>query len=324
MSEENTSSRWASQTEMFANRLRKNHKRLRKWAKRKNISSYRVYDADIPEIPLVVDWYEGRLHIAEYAQRFGRDDDEQNDFLKTMLLCAMDVFDADIEDVFLKRRKKQKGLEQYERFAQANSRFVVDEGGLQFYVNLSDYLDTGLFLDHRPTREVFRKEAKDKRCLNLFSYTGAFTVYAADGGASHITSVDLSNTYLEWAVDNMELNGFVTPNYDFIQEDVFTFLRNPIRKEEERYDLAIIDPPTFSNSKKFAGVFDVQRDHVSLLNRTISLINYGGIVYFSTNSRKFKIEEEAIYGKSIEEITYRSVPEDFRNKRIHRCWRIIV
>lgn len=315
--------RWEEQAKMLVNRVRKNKRHLRKWAKREGIHCYRLYDSDIPEIPMAIDWYEGRLHVSEYKKNLKHPEEIHEYFLHIVLDALIEELDADESDVFLKRRQRQRGVQQYERFSSEGFETVVEERGLNFKVNLSDYLDTGLFLDHRPTRQRVREEAEGKRCLNLFAYTGAFSVYAAAGGAEHVTTVDLSNTYLDWAKENFELNNLPLDSHRFLASDTFEFLRDPQRREEPRYDLVIVDPPTFSNSKKFAGVFDIQRDHVSLLQKVLRCTKYGGVVYFSTNYRKFKLDTEALECEHIEEITHQSVPKDFRNKKIHRCWRLV-
>jgi 23S rRNA (guanine2445-N2)-methyltransferase / 23S rRNA (guanine2069-N7)-methyltransferase len=229
--------------------------------------------------------------------------------------------DVPREMVFLKHRERQRGDSQYERVSEERVEKVVNEGGLKFLVNLSDYLDTGLFLDHRITRGMVRDQAAGKRVLNLFAYTGSFTVYAAAGGAASTTTVDLSANYLDWAQENLRLNGFRGPLHRFVRDDSLDFLEQLSQKET--FDLAIVDPPTFSNSKRLDYDWDIQRDHVLLLNKLIPRMSDGGVIYFSTNSRRFKLNEEELQGVRIREISKQTVPEDFRNKRIHRCWRMI-
>ena len=197
----------------------------------------------------------------------------------------------------------------------------MHEGGLKFLVNLSDYVDTGLFLDHRITRSLVRDLSNGARVLNLFAYTGAFSVYAAAGGAVQTTTVDWSRTYLEWAERNMQLNGFRGPQHRFVRDDTLDYLRQ--LAPGPQFDLAVIDPPTFSNSKRTEEVWDVQRDHVEALNLLLQRMRPGGIVFFSTNFRRFKLEEEAIAADSMHEISRQTVPPDFRNRRIHRCWKLI-
>jgi 23S rRNA G2069 N7-methylase RlmK/C1962 C5-methylase RlmI len=306
------------QAEMLVNRAQKNTKRLKSWIQREGVTCYRVYDRDIPEIPLVVDWYEGKLHLAVYARGGNIPGDEQVEYLVSGLARHFGVAAG---DVFVKVRKKQKHGDQYRRFAQRGARFQVGENNLQFTVNLSDYLDTGLFLDHRRTRKMVRDQAKDKHFLNLFSYTGAFTVYAAAGGAISTSSVDLSNTYLDWAEHNMQQNGYRGENHRFYKSDVFSFLENH-SPPDGGYDLVVIDPPTMSRSKSMASTFDLQKDHPRLLNRALGLCKDGAVIYFSTNYRKFKLDHDGITCKLKEEITDKSIPADFRDKKIHHCFRL--
>ncbi|MDO4551558.1 MAG: bifunctional 23S rRNA (guanine(2069)-N(7))-methyltransferase RlmK/23S rRNA (guanine(2445)-N(2))-methyltransferase RlmL [Planctomycetia bacterium] len=313
----------------FEKRLMKMAHHLRRFPTRRKITCYRIYDRDIPEIPLAVDRYEDYLHVAEYDRPHERTVAQQADWMDWMMQVISRALETPREKIFLKQRRRQKGNEQYERYDTRN--FVIDahEGGLTFLVNLSDYLDTGLFLDHRITRDMVRKEAAGKRVLNLFAYTGSFSVYAADGGAKSVTTVDLSKTYLEWAEANMELNGFRNPGfrngadckYQYIRDDVIPFLYD--LSEDVFFDLVVADPPTFSNSKTTEYDWDVQRNHVEMLNLILRHLKPGGVIYFSNNSRRFKLEEAAISDCFIREISARTVPEDFRNKRIHRCWRMV-
>ena len=309
------------QAEMFANRLAKQARHLRKWPAR-GITCYRLYDRDIPEIPLAVDLYEGRLHIAEYDRPHSRTAGQHADWLERMAAAAGEKLAIPPENIFLKRRRRQRGTDQYQRVSDAGSRITVSEGGCRFLVNLSDYIDTGLFLDHRITRSMVRDEAAGKRMLNLFAYTGAFSVYAAAGGAASTTTVDMSNTYLDWARANFRLNEIEGDSHRFVRSDAIAFIGD--HGPGVQYDLAVVDPPTFSNSKSTEGVFDIQRDHVELLAGLAGLMSPGGVIYFSTNFRRFKFDESAVAGCTPREISKQTVPEDFRNKRIHRCWRIVV
>ena len=309
------------QAKMFANRLRRKARHMRRWPSR-GVTCYRVYNRDIPEIPLAVDLYEGRVHVAEYDRPHDRTIAEHADWLDLMIGTIAGVLEVPREDIHLKRRRKQKGPDQYDKVSDARNVFNVREGGLVFEVNLSDYLDTGLFLDHRITREMVRQESSGKRMLNLFAYTGAFSVYAADGGAASTTTVDRSNTYLAWARRNMVANGLEGPQHRFERADAMEFVRS--RRGGEHYDLAVVDPPTFSNSKEFPGAFDVQRHYGQLLPATARLMPAGGVIYFSTNFRQFKFEPAALPGLEALDISRQTVPEDFRNQRIHRCWRLIV
>jgi 23S rRNA (guanine2445-N2)-methyltransferase / 23S rRNA (guanine2069-N7)-methyltransferase len=308
------------QSEEFANRLNKLARHLRKWPSR-GITCYRLYERDIPEIPLVVDRYDDALHIAEFERPHERTAAEHADWLDLMVRTAAEALDVPRELAFLKHRERQRGDSQYERVSEERAEKIVHEGGLKFLVNLSDYLDTGLFLDHRITRGMVRDQSAGKRVLNLFAYTGSFTVYAAAGGAASTTTVDLSANYLDWAQENLRLNGLYGSQHRFVRDDSLEFLDQLGPKDT--FDLTIVDPPTFSNSKRLDYDWDVQRDHVLLLNKLISRMATGGVIYFSNNSRRFKLAEEEIHGVRIREISKQTVPEDFRNKRIHRCWRMI-
>jgi 23S rRNA (guanine2445-N2)-methyltransferase / 23S rRNA (guanine2069-N7)-methyltransferase len=307
---------------MFRNRLLKRAHHLRRWPAR-GITCYRLYDRDIPEVPLAVDVYEGHLHLAEYERPDDRTAAQHADWLDLMARSAGKALDIPAANVFLKRRQRQRGLDQYEKFSDEGRTAIVTEAGLNFRVNLSDYLDTGLFLDHRVTRSLVRDESAGLRMLNLFAYTGAFSVYAAAGSAKATTTVDLSNTYLDWARDNMFINGFAGVEHRFVKADAPGFLLD--YKPGSVWDLAVVDPPTFSNSKMTDSDWDVQTRHAELLTTLAARMSGGGVIYFSTNFRRFKLDEPALAaaGMSIHEITARTIPEDFRNKRIHRCWRMV-
>ena len=307
------------QAELFASRLSKRARHLRRWPRR-GITCYRLYEKDIPEIPLVVDRYEDCLHISEYERPHERDLGQHAAWLELMAKTAATTLEVDRRKVFLKQRSRQRGKEQHEKQDNSRNRRVVHEGGLQFLVNLQDYVDTGLFLDHRMTRDMVRKEAKGKRFLNLFGYTGSFSVYAADGGAIETTTVDWSNTYINWARDNMQLNGFNGPEHHFVREGALEFLDQLPAKTN--FDLAVVDPPTFSNSKRTEHVWDVQQDYSQLLTALLDKMADNAIIYFSTNFKRFKFDETQFTKVKIIEISKQTVPEDFRNKRIHRCWRI--
>lgn len=308
------------QADEFANRLRNRARHLRRWPKR-GITCYRLYERDVPDVPLVVDRYEDALHLAEFARPHDRSPAQHADWLDLMARTAGEVLEVPRARVFLKHRDRQRGDSQYERVDTRGARFVVNEGGLKFMVNLSDYVDTGLFLDHRLTRQMVHAAAMGKRVLNLFAYTGSFTVYAAAGGAASTTTVDKSATYIDWARENLELNGFTGPEHELIRSDIREFIDslNP----RDQWDLAVVDPPTFSNTKDNDEVWDVQRDHAELLNRLARNIAPGGVVYFSTNFRRFKLDEAALTDYTIRNITRQTIPEDFRNERIHACWQLV-
>lgn len=306
------------QARAFANRLAKNARHLRRWPG-KGITCYRLYDRDIPEVPLAVDRYGDHLHIAEYDRPHDRTPAQQADWLERMTRTAAEVIDIPAKKVFLKYRRRQKGASQYRRAADSGYVIEVTEGELRFEVNLSDYLDTGLFLDHRITRSLVRDAAAGARVLNLFAYTGSFSVYAAAGGAKAVTTVDSTRTYLDWARRNMQRNGFTGPAWTYCLDDVSRFLKT----NREPFDLIVCDPPTFSNSKDLETDFDIQRDHVALLGDLVGRLAPGGVIYFSTNFRRFRLDEAALPAASFREISRQTVPEDFRNKRIHRCWTIM-
>ncbi len=306
--------------EAFANRLTKVHRHISKWARKQGITCYRVYDNDMPDFPLAIDVYENIAHVAEYARPHGLEPDEHADWLEGCLTVIGTVLDISPKLIYLKFRQRQTGLRQYERFSRAGAEYIVRENGLRFIINPSDYLDVGLFLDHRDTRQLVRNESAGKRVLNLFSYTGAFSVYAAAGGAASTVTVDMSNTYLQWADRNLALNGFADPAHSLVQADVMQWLGQPL---SEQFDLVIVDPPTFSNSKRMVNIFDIQRDHAWILNRLLGLTVPGGTIFFSTNFRKFKLEAEAVKTTNIKDITRQTIPNDFTNQRIHHCFRLM-
>ena len=310
-----------SQAEAFANRLRKRARHLRRWPSR-GITCYRIYFRDIPEIPLAADIYEGRLHMAEYDRPHDRTPAEHADWLDMLVKVAGETLGIRREDVYLKRRRRQRGIVQCNKVSESGNVFTVHEGGLKFEVNLSDYLDTGLCLDQRITRELVRSESTGKRMLDLFAGTGAFSVYAADGGATSTMTVDLSKTYLDWAGRNMSANGFEGQKHRFVRSDAMEFLRT--RPQGEQYDIAVIDPRTCCDSTHSQDVFDVQRHYIDLLHAAARRMPEGGVIYFSTNVRRFKCDPDMLTGLEVREISRRTVPEDFGNKRIHRCWRMTV
>lgn len=306
------------QAEYLRNRLVKNEKRLRKWARSEGIEALRLYDRDIPEVPLSVDKYGDALLLALYDRPYEKDEDLEEAWLEEMSKASADALGADPGLVFRRTRKRQRGLEQYERLGTDKAERVIREGGSSFIVNLTDYLDTGLFLDHRPTRAMVRAESRGKDVLNLFSYTGSFSVYAAAGGAASVTSVDLSNTYLEWASRNLELNGAPASARSLERADVRAFLASALRGGKT-WDLIVADPPTFSNSKAAAD-FDVNEDWPALVADCLAVLRPGGTLYFSTNSRKLRWKAELLPLPG-EDISAATIPPDFRDDKVHRCWR---
>jgi 23S rRNA (guanine2445-N2)-methyltransferase / 23S rRNA (guanine2069-N7)-methyltransferase len=309
------------QAELFAARLRKRAKHLRRWPTKRGITCYRLYERDVPEIPLVVDRYEDHLHISEYERPHDRDPAQHSNWLDLMARTAAQELQIPKLNVHLKRRRRQRGKTQHEKVDQTGAMTEVGEGGLRFLVNLDDYVDTGLFLDHRTTRQMVREAAHDATFLNLFSYTGSFTVYAAAGGARRTVSVDLSSAYRDWARQNMRLNGFSGDEHRFVASDVGSFIRE--HAAGEMYDLVVVDPPTFSNSKRTDHDWNLQTDCMPLLQDLLPLVRKGGMIFFSNNFRRFKFDPSELPASEVHEISKQTVPEDFRNRRIHRCWRIV-
>lgn len=307
----------------FANRLMKNMQNLKKWAVQNDIYCLRLYDADLPDFNLAVDLYGDKLHVQEYAPPKKIDPEKAKKRFNLALAVIRQVTGLGRDSVFIKTRAKQTGKNQYEKQSTASKRFVVQEGQAKILVNLTDYLDTGLFLDHRAIRLRIAQEAKGKHFLNLYSYTSTASLHAALGGALSTTSVDLSNTYINWSKENFVLNGLTVEHADeqhvFYTSDCFEWLK----QGTEKYDLIFIDPPTFSNSKKFYGTFDVQRDHVSLIKRAMNRLTVNGTLYFSNNYRGFVLDESLSQWYDIQEITQETIDPDFkRNQKIHRAWKI--
>lgn len=304
---------------MVANRLKKNLRKLAKWLKTAQTNAYRVYDADLPEYAAAVDIYDGRLHVQEYAAPKTIPGEVAQRRLRELLNALAYVFSVPQKKIALKTRQKHSGTQQYEKLQDDGDFFVVEEGKAKLWVNLHDYLDTGLFLDHRPLRKRLYQEASGKRFLNLFCYTASATVHAALGGAAQSVSVDMSNTYLDWAERNFVLNSISLDRHQLVQADCLKWLQQC----RQGFDLIMLDPPTFSNSKRMEGVLDIQRDHVALIRRCAELLKAGGKLYFSTNLRSFKLDLDALQGLNIEDITTSTIDVDFsRNDKIHRCFLI--
>ncbi|MDR2243506.1 MAG: bifunctional 23S rRNA (guanine(2069)-N(7))-methyltransferase RlmK/23S rRNA (guanine(2445)-N(2))-methyltransferase RlmL [Providencia alcalifaciens] len=305
----------------FANRLRKNQKKLTKWAKQQGVDCYRLYDADLPEYNVAVDIYGDKVVIQEYAPPKTVDERKARQRLFDVITATMNVLELTSNQLVLKTRQRQKGKQQYEKLAQKDDFFLVNEYNAKLLVNLTDYLDTGLFLDHRIARRMLGEMSRGKDFLNLFCYTGTATVHAGLGGAKSTTSVDMSRTYLEWAEKNLQANQLTGRQHRLMQADCLNWLANT----DEQFDLIFIDPPTFSNSKRMDGTFDVQRDHVQLITHLKRMLRRGGTVMFSNNKRGFKMDLEALteLGLKAQEITAKTLSEDFaRNRQIHNCWLI--
>lgn len=304
------------------NCIRNKYKHIRKWAKRTETNCFRLYDRDVAHFPLAIDFYAGRYCVHYYSP--SKVDDEPPYELKLEAETMLEqLFGAEAEAIFWRTRARTKTTRQYEKLSDDKDFFVVQEYGVKFYVNLVEYLDTGLFLDHRETRHYVGSLAKGKRLLNLFSYTGSFSVHAGVQGASFTKSVDMSNTYTAWSQDNLELNGLDLDTNVVLREDCMRFIRQEVQRGE-KYDLIVIDPPTISRSKKMEGLFDIQEDYVYLIENAMKLLAPQGKIFFSTNSRKFVLDETRFKKGKFEEISSKTIPIDFAGSKIHRCWKIVV
>lgn len=310
----------------FAARLGKNARHWGRWARRRGFGAWRVYDRDLPEFPLAIDCYAPsdpalglRVHLQEIETGWQQEDAVHHDWLAAVIGESARVLGVPAGAIAVKERRRHGG-EQHGKTGVRGREFAIVEAGLSFLVNLDAYLDTGLFLDHRALRAIVRVRAANRRVLNLFAYTGSFTVYAAAGGALHSDTVDLSNTYLDWAARNFALNRMDRTRHVLIRADVLEWLDRAL-DEGRRYDLVVLDPPSFSNSKAMAGVLDVQRDHGWLIANARALLDPGGEFYFSTNLRTFTLDPRLAADPGGRDITGETLPEDFRDRRIHRVWR---
>ncbi len=308
--------------QMFSNRLQKNLRHLRKWAKRENIDCYRVYDADMPEYAIAIDLYQSEqilINVQEYEAPKDIPEKVSKKRLNDALSTILDVFAVEKNQIYWKTRKQQKGLAQYEKQEQNVAYHIIHESNLQFLVSLNNYLDTGIFLDHRKTRRLIADLAYNKSFLNLFCYTGAASVYAAQGGATSTLSVDMSKTYLNWAKRNFSLNQLTDDNYLFEQADCLQW----IKQCEQTFDLIFLDPPSFSNSKRMDSHFSVQDNHETLIQDCMQLLDKNGILIFSNNYRRFKMSALVMESFNVENISNKTLPEDFkRNPNINNCWKI--
>jgi 23S rRNA (cytosine1962-C5)-methyltransferase len=308
--------------QMFENRLAKVFRHTGKQAKRLQVGCYRFYDRDLPEFPLIIDMYEDKVYLSEYKARHQLTEEQHEAWLQKSIQAIAKVTQVNESNIYVKQRKRKTGRQdQYQKTGEEMEFFTVKEAGLLFKVNLSDYLDTGLFLDHRITRNMVRDAAKGKSVLNLFSYTGAFSVYAAAGGAASVISVDLSKTYLNWAEDNFMLNQLQDDRkYYFIHADVLQYLDE---LPPESFDMVVLDPPTFSNSKRMKDFLDIQADHAALINRCLLVMKPGAVLYFSTNYTKFQMADDQVKATSITDITKLTTPFDFEGKLRRSCFKII-
>jgi 23S rRNA (guanine2445-N2)-methyltransferase / 23S rRNA (guanine2069-N7)-methyltransferase len=315
-------------SQMFGNRIAKNIKQLKSWVKREGVSCYRLYDADMPEYSFAIDRYgesgtdQAWLYVQEYAAPKTIEPEAVQRRRNEALAALPGATGIPVERIHLRQRRKVARGEQYEKLGESADFKLVEESGLKFWVNFSDYLDTGLFLDHRITRQRLRADAAQRRFLNLFAYTGSATVYAAAGGARATTTVDMSATYLDWAQQNLAVNDIARRDHEYIQADCIAWLEEAVGSSR-KYDLIFLDPPTFSNSKRMDDVLDVQRDHSALIHRCMALLASGGKLVFSTNAQKFKLDSEMNRSYKVTDISRATLPEDFkRNPRIHQCYEL--
>lgn len=307
-------------TSAFKNRIRKNYRHIRKWAKKSNTDCFRIYDRDIKEYPLAIEFYAGFFCVHYFS--YDRATDEPPEDLKREVEDVLfSIFGCVPNQIYWRTRMKRSRLEQYEKRAEEKTFFIVHEYGVKFKVNLVDYLDTGLFLDHRETRQKVALLSKGKWLLNLFSYTCSFSVVAAVNGAAYTKSVDLSNTYCDWGRENFVLNDCSLKTNEVIRADCLTFLKEE-RQSIHSYDVIVIDPPTISRSKKMDQIFTVEFDSIDLILQSLMLLKEEGVLFFSTNSRKFSLDASAFQNYYIREITKETIPQDFHNQKIHRCWEI--
>ena len=305
--------------EMIENRLLKNYSKLKAWSEKHQIEAYRLYDRDIPEFPFIVDRYKDFFVVHDKSERI----DADKNHLPILTTALKNIFKIDDNQIVFKQRRQQKGLDQYQKLGTENKKIVVKENGVPLYINLWDYLDTGLFLDHRPLRYQFSKKQTGKRFLNLFCYTGVVSVMAALGGATTY-SIDMSKTYLEWAQDNFKLNKIDLKNHFFFEEDVLEFIKTLKDRSDFKasFDTIFLDPPTFSNSKKMETSFEVERDQENLLENVMTLLKPAGILYFSNNKRDFKIATSLMEKYNVKNITSQTIPIDFHDQKIHHCFEI--
>lgn len=304
----------------LGNRIRKNYRHIRKWAKRSATDCFRIYDREIGKYPLAIDFYAGCFCVHYFSK--ARDDDKPSpELVKETVEILCRIFSISPDAIYWRTRIKSKKTRQYEKFGESRKFLTVLEYGVKFRINLVDYLDTGLFLDHRETRRLVASVSKGKRVLNLFAYTCSFSVHAAAAGALFTKSVDMSNTYTAWGKSNFILNAFSLKNHEVVRADCLKFMDEEIRSGN-KYDIIIIDPPTISRSKKMERLFDIQEDYVFLIDKGLKLLSKDGMIFFSTNSRKFVFDIAHFQTCSIAEISHKTIPLDFHDPKMHRCWKI--
>ena len=304
--------------QMLANRLKKNKQQLNQWLESNQIEAYRMYDADLPEYAVAIDCYQNHVHIQEYQAPKTIDPKRAALHLNHVMLAVQSVIQPKLEKIHLKTRQIQKDNQQYNKFNDEEDRFVINEQGRKYLVDLEQYLDTGLFLDHRWLRNQVQSESKGKKVLNLFSYTGAISVAAAKGQAQSVTSVDTSKTYMKWAEENFALNSLRSPQHNFIRADVLSYLS----RSQEQFDLIIADPPTFSNSHSRDEDWEVQKDHQQLIDACMEMLSKTGVLYFSNNFKKFSLDTDIEEKYTVKNITKKSFDPDYKNSKIHHCYQI--
>lgn len=302
------------------NCIRNNFKHVKKWAKRTQTNCFRIYDWQIPSFALSIDYYAGKFLI-HFFSKTQEDTEPPLEVSQKACDALKDLFGAKEEDIFWRTRIKRKKTQQYEKQDDKKEFFDVIEYGAIFKINLTDYLDTGLFLDHRETRKLVRDKAEGKRVLNLFAYTSSFGVQAALGNAKSTKNVDMSNTYCDWSKENFKANNLSLKSNEVVRADCLKFLDEEAIKKQ-KYDIIIIDPPTISRSKKMEQFFDIQQDYIALIKGALSLLDKGGIIFFSTNSRKFHFDIHLFDGLKVQDITKKTIPIDFHDPKIHFCWQI--
>ncbi|MCZ6830003.1 MAG: bifunctional 23S rRNA (guanine(2069)-N(7))-methyltransferase RlmK/23S rRNA (guanine(2445)-N(2))-methyltransferase RlmL [Gammaproteobacteria bacterium] len=302
---------------MFGNRVQKNLRKLERWARKSGISCYRLYDADMPEYAVAIDRYDNLLHVSEYRAPRGVKEEDAARRLAEVKQALPRVTGVPESNIYYKQRQRQRGSQQYQRQDRREELHTVREGAVKLLVNLTDFLDTGLFLDHRLLRFRIAAEVSNKHFLNLFCYTATATVHAIAAGAAATTSVDMSATYLDWARQNLAVNDFSESCNELVQADCMDWLA----RNERHYDVILLDPPSFSNSKRMRGTLDVQRDHVALLRATMACLRDDGVLYFSNNLRRFKLDATVESFCRVEDISARTIDQDFqRRQNIHHCW----
>ncbi len=304
----------------FKNRIRKNYRHVRKWAKRTATNCFRIYDRDIKEYPLAIDFYAGRFCV-QYFSYDRLSDEPPPERVEETEAALHSIFGARPEDIFWRTRLRRTRIQQYEKRSADKEFFIVQEYGVKFKVNLQDYLDTGLFLDHRETRRLVAAHSQGKNVLNLFAYTCSFSVHAALGGAASTKSVDMSNTYTAWGRENFDLNSIPADHHTIVRADCLKWIDLEIAFKTQ-YAIIVIDPPTISRSKKMEEMFEIQADYLHLLSQALRLLAKGGTLFFSTNFRKFSFDPSLFPFCTIREITAQTIPLDFHNQKIHRCWQI--